>query len=288
MKTARLNGSDLLIATDPDCDRMGIAVRDGDDFKLLSGNQVGVLLLDYICSERLSTGTMPMDPVAVKTIVTTEMAAKVAAHYGVKLIDVLTGFKFIGEQIALLEKECHPERYIFGFEESYGYLSGSYVRDKDAVNASLLTAEMFAFYKQKGKSLLDVLSELYKRYGYFANALDNFAFEGASGFEAMKRIMEKLRENPPALPRRRLLSRTDFQAQCIVNDGGAVESTGLPASNVLRFSYEGDISVVVRPSGTEPKLKIYYSVKAANESEAEKLTASVRKLFSALVEEYKA
>ncbi len=286
LRCAKENGSELLIATDPDCDRMGIAVREGEDFRLLSGNEVGVLLLDYICSQRIKNGTMPEAPVAVKTIVTTEMAVKVCAHYAVALKNVLTGFKFIGEQIALLEEDGHPERYIFGFEESYGYLSGSYVRDKDAVNAALLTAEMFAYYRGEGRSLLEVLASLYARFGYYENALDNFAFEGASGFATMGRIMDGLRSTPPAMPGYKLASHTDYRAQKHTFADGTSEPTGLPASNVLRFSYEGGVSVIVRPSGTEPKLKIYYSIEAESKESAKAVLDEVRGFFGELVKGY--
>lgn len=288
LKAAKKEGSELLIATDPDCDRMGIAVKekDKDDFRLLSGNQVGILLLDYICSKRQANGSMPKHPVAVKTIVTSEMAAKVAENYKVELREVLTGFKYIGEQIAVLEKDGEADRYIFGFEESYGYLSGAYVRDKDAVDASLLTAEMFAYYKQQGLSLIEVLDSLYAKYGYFDNQLDNFTFEGESGFIAMKNIMEGLRGNIPQLPGRKMLSHSDFKEGVTVFANRASRPTGLPVSDVLRFSYEGDLSVLVRPSGTEPKLKIYYSIKAKDSKEAEDTGREVKEVFASLVKQY--
>ena len=240
--------SDLLLATDPDCDRVGAAVRNGNDYVLINGNEMGALLLDFICKMRLENKTMPQDPVAVKTIVTTPMAAKIAAHYGVQIIDVLTGFKFIGEQIGLLEQKGETDRYIFGFEESYGYLSGSYVRDKDAVNASLLICELFAYYKAQDKSLLDVLMELYQQYGFYESCLLSFAFEGASGFAKMQAFMEDLRKNSI----RELAGYTvkkviDYQS----------DATGLPKSNVLRFLLNGGGEAVIRPSGTEPKLKVY-------------------------------
>ena len=261
---AETTKSDLLLATDPDCDRVGAAVRDGDRYTLITGNEMGVLLFDFICKMRIESGTMPKNPVAVKTIVTTPMAARLAEHYGVTLIDVLTGFKFIGEQIGLLEKRGEAERYIFGFEESYGYLSGSFVRDKDAVNASLLICEMFAWYKAQGKSLVDVLRELYGQYGYYQNRLLSFAFEGAQGFEAMKRIMKELRENPPAkmldLP---VAATGDYLHSVIRYADGRKERIDLPESDVLRFWLDGGMEAVVRPSGTEPKFKIYVTAVAA-------------------------
>lgn len=247
LRWAENAGSDLLLATDPDCDRVGAAVKTAEGYTLISGNEMGVLLLDFICKMRLAGGTMPEHPVAVKTIVTTPMAAKIAAHYGVELIDVLTGFKFIGEQIGLLEEKGETDRYIFGFEESYGYLSGSFVRDKDAVNASLLICEMFAWYKAQGKSLVDVLNELYERYGFYETKLLSFTFDGAAGFSCMQELMSALRKDPPkALAGGAVTRVLDYD-----RDG-----TGLPRSNVLRFIM-ADGEAVVRPSGTEPKLKVY-------------------------------
>lgn len=247
LRWAENTGSDLLLATDPDCDRVGAAVKTAEGYTLINGNEMGVLLLDFICKMRLANGTMPKRPVAVKTIVTTPMAARVAAHYGVDLIDVLTGFKFIGEQIGWLEKKGEADRYIFGFEESYGYLSGSFVRDKDAVNASLLICEMFAWYKAQGKSLVDVLNELYERHGFYETKLLSFTFDGAAGFARMQELMSALRENPP----KSLAGEAVTQVLDYDRDG-----TGLPRSNVLRFIME-DGEAVVRPSGTEPKLKVY-------------------------------
>lgn len=245
---AERTGSDLLLATDPDCDRVGAAVKTREGYTLISGNEMGVLLLDFICRMRRKNGTMPQKPVAVKTIVTTPMAAKIAEHYGVGLIDVLTGFKFIGEQIGRLEQSGEAERYIFGFEESYGYLSGSFVRDKDAVNASLLICEMFAWYKAQGKSLVDVLGELYETYGHYESRLLSFTFEGSSGFARMQGLMDGLRNDPPkeiaGFP---VEKRIDYLS----------EGTGLPKSNVLRYFLTGGLEATVRPSGTEPKLKVY-------------------------------
>ena len=245
---AEKTGSDLLLATDPDCDRVGVAVKSPEGYTLITDNEMGVLLLDFICKMRKANGTMPEAPVAVKTIVTTPMAARVAEHYGVELRDVLTGFKFIGEQIGLLEQEGQAERYIFGFEESYGYLSGSFVRDKDAVNASLLICEMFAYYKSLGKSLVDVLDGLYQTYGFYAGQLLSFTFEGAAGFVRMQELMQGLREKvPDKIGGYHVERMIDYQR----------DQTGLPKSNVLRFFLKGGLEAVVRPSGTEPKLKVY-------------------------------
>lgn len=265
LRWARATHSDLLLATDPDCDRVGVAVKDGEDYTLIGGNEMGVLLLDFICKMRIANGTMPERPVAVKTIVTTPMARKVAAHYGVELRDVLTGFKFIGEQIGLLERADEVDRYIFGFEESYGYLSGSFVRDKDAVNASLLICEMFAWYHQQGKSFVDVLGELYTTYGYYESKLLPFQFDGSAGFEKMRSLLEKLRKAPPAeLGGMAVKESRDY----------LLGETGLPRSNVLRFFLSGDAEVVVRPSGTEPKMKIYLAV--AGKSRAQSISVVKR------------
>lgn len=252
--------ADLLLATDPDCDRVGIAVRSREgDYVLLSGNETGMLLLDYICSRRQETGRMPDDPVLVKTIVTIDMAERIAAHYGVRTVNVLTGFKFIGEQIGLLEKDNKADSYIFGFEESYGYLSGSYVRDKDAVDGAFLICEMFAYYRTRGISLLDKLNELYETYGYCLNTLHSFEFEGAAGFEKMQKIMADFRKGVDSFGGKKVVSCLDYSQGL----------DGLPKSDVLKFLLEDHCSVVVRPSGTEPKLKTYISVSAEN-SEAAK------------------
>ena len=266
---AKLN-ADLLMATDPDCDRCGIAVRDEKgEYQLLTGNETGLLLLDYVCSRRLALGCMPEKPVMVKTIVTTDMAERIAAHYGVETRNVLTGFKFIGETIGRLEAEGHPERYIFGFEESYGYLSGTYVRDKDAVDASFLICEMFAWYKQQGKSLLEKLNELYAQYGYCLNTLHSYEFEGVAGFDKMQQIMQSFRGGLKEIGGRKIEKLLDY----------APGLDGLPKSDVLKFLLSGGASAVVRPSGTEPKLKIYISVsapdKAAAADEEKKLAADL-------------
>ncbi len=263
IQTAKRENADLLIATDPDCDRVGIAVRYQDDFRLLSGNEVGVLLLDFICSRRMENGTMPESPVAVKTIVTTDMAQRVADKYGVRMINVLTGFKFIGEQIGLLEAAGRADSYILGFEESYGYLSGSYVRDKDAVDGVFMICEMFAWYKTRGISLVEKLQELYQEYGTYYNRLYSFQFEGSAGMKRMKEVMETFRTSFNGADGFALLEKKDY-LQGI---------DGLPKSDVLKFYLQGNTSVVVRPSGTEPKLKIYISVCASDETEAAKQEA---------------
>lgn len=270
LRWAEKTGSELLLATDPDCDRVGAAVKGPEGYTLISGNEMGILLLDFICKLRMANGTMPEHPVAVKTIVTTPMAAKVAARYGMELRDVLTGFKFIGEQIGLLEQEGQAQRYIFGFEESYGYLSGSFVRDKDAVNASLLICEMFAWYKAQGKSLLEVLDELYRAYGFYESRLLSFAFEGAEGFGRMNALIDDLRGQPPGefagYPVTRMI---DYRR----------DDTGLPRSNVLRFFLSGGQEAVVRPSGTEPKLKVYLTALGRDRMECREIVDRLESWF---------
>lgn len=252
---ARKYNADLLLATDPDCDRIGIAVKDADGkYVLLSGNETGMLLLDYICSRRNANGTMPERPVFFKTIVTIDMAERIAQHYGVSTKNVLTGFKYIGEQIGLLESKGQGERYIFGFEESYGYLSGSYVRDKDAVGGAVLICEMFAYYKSKGIGLWEKMQELYRTYGYCLNTLHTFEFEGAAGFKRMQEIMAFMREGIDNIGGIKVVDCMDYSKGL----------DGLPKSNVLKFLLADHCSAVIRPSGTEPKIKVYMSVSAGD------------------------
>lgn len=262
---------DLLLATDPDCDRVGIAVPDGDDYALFSGNEVGAMLLEYICEQRIKNGTMPENPIAVKTIVTTDIVNLIGKEYGVEIIDVLTGFKFIGEQIGFLESKGEEKRYIFGFEESYGYLSGSYVRDKDAVNASMLICEMAAYYRTQGITLLQARENMYKKYGVFYQTLHSFTFEGESGMNRMTEIMTQLRENAPAEIGGLKVVRTDDYQNGISKDiaSGTETALTLPKSNVLAFFLEGGSKAIVRPSGTEPKIKTYFTAKTATHEEAE-------------------
>ncbi len=247
LEYAKNTSADILIATDPDCDRVGIAVKNKDgDFSLLTGNEVGFLLLDFIASMRIKHGTMPADPVFVKTIVTSDLAEKIADHYGIRTINVLTGFKYIGEQIGLLEKKGKEDCYLLGFEESYGYLSGSYVRDKDAVDGVFMIAEMFAYYRAQGISLLDKLDEIYATYGHFVSTLESFAFEGQEGFVKMSKIMDEYRETM-VVEGKKVVEKKDY----------SIGIDGLPKSNVIKFTFEDGSTMVVRPSGTEPKLKIY-------------------------------
>lgn len=250
-KYAKENNADLLLATDPDCDRVGIAVRDKDgNYKLISGNQTGRLLFDYICSRRIALGIRPKEPVLVKTIVTSDRAEKIADHYHVKTVNVLTGFKYIGEQIGLLEKQGKESNYIFGFEESYGCLTGTYVRDKDAVDGAFRICERFAYYKSKGISLLDKLDELYKTYGYTNNSLHNYEFDGSSGFEKRQEIRKKFRSGIKEIGGKKVIKSFDYLPGL----------DGLPKADVLKFVLEDESSIIVRPSGTEPKLKAYISV----------------------------
>ncbi|MBP3796667.1 MAG: phospho-sugar mutase [Ruminococcus sp.] len=277
---------DLLLATDPDCDRVGIAVPDPDgNFVLFSGNEVGAMLLKYICQERTALGTMPKDPVAVKTIVTTDICRKIADEYGVELRNVLTGFKFIGEQIGFLEKEGQADRYIFGYEESYGYLSGSYVRDKDAVVASMLICEMAAFYRTKGITLLQAREDLYKQYGNYLHSQESFQCEGASGMERMKEIMAELRANgPKSIGGLNVTSVADYIASVKTDCAtGAKTAITLPKSDVLAFELEQGASVIIRPSGTEPKIKAYYTAIGETRADAEKTEAALKADFKKIL-----
>ena len=277
---------DLLLATDPDCDRVGIAVPDPDgNFVLFSGNEVGAMLLKYICQERTALGTMPKDPVAVKTIVTTDICRKIADEYGVELRNVLTGFKFIGEQIGFLEKDGQADRYIFGYEESYGYLSGSYVRDKDAVVASMLICEMAAFYRTKGITLLQAREDLYKQYGNYLHSQESFQCEGASGMERMKEIMADLRANgPKSIGGLNVTSVADYIASVKTDCAtGAKTAITLPKSDVLAFELEQGASVIIRPSGTEPKIKAYYTAIGETRADAEKTEAALKADFKKIL-----
>lgn len=247
--------AELLLATDPDCDRVGVGVRLPDGaYTLLTGNEVGLLLLDFICKLRTKNGTMPKEPVIVKTIVTTDLAEKIAASYGVQVANVLTGFKYIGEYIGNLEAAACEENYIFGFEESCGYLSSGYVRDKDGVCAALLVCEVAAYYRRHGKSLYEALLDIYKTYGFCQNTLKSYSFDGPQGFSDMQRIMQSLRGGVDSFAGIKVRECLDY----------SFGIDGLPKSDVLKFLMDGDCSVVVRPSGTEPKLKLYVSVNAEN------------------------
>lgn len=277
---------DLLLATDPDADRVGIAVPDGKGgYALFSGNEVGALLLEYICEQRIQKGTMPKHPVAVKTIVTTDIVEAICKAYGVELIEVLTGFKFIGEQIGFLEAKGEEDRYIFGFEESYGYLAGSYVRDKDAVVASMLICEMAAYYRTKGISMMQARENLYQKYGVYVHTQHSFTFEGESGMIRMQNIMEHLRTNrPEQIDNLKVIQFADYEKQVSIDlTTGTETAITLPKSNVLSFTLEQGAKVIIRPSGTEPKIKAYYTTTAATEAEATAKKDELDAAFSAIM-----
>jgi len=262
LELARKSGADLMLATDPDADRVGIAIKCPDgSYELVSGNEVGVLLLDYICQGRIENGTMPKNPVAVKSIVSTPLADAVAKSYGVEMRNVLTGFKWIGDQIARLEKAGEVDRFIFGFEESYGYLAGPYVRDKDAIIGSMLICEMAAYYRSIGTSIKERLEAIYAKFGRYLNKVDSFEFPGLSGMDKMAAIMDSLRKDPPAeIGGYKVTKVTDYEKS---------EETGLPAANVLIYALDGGATVVVRPSGTESKIKTYFTTLGKDLAEAQ-------------------
>lgn len=254
LKMAETEKADLLLATDPDCDRMGIAVRDGDEYKLMTGNEVGALFTEYVLSQHKEKGTMPEEPVVIKSFVTTSLVDAIAKDYDAKVADLLTGFKYIGEYITNLEREGKEDNFIIGMEESYGYLLGTHARDKDAVVASQLVVEMAAYYKAQGKTLIDVMNDIYSKYGIYLNRVDSFEFEGAAGMQKMAEIMDMLRNDAPTeVAGLKVLSTVDYKD---------TEKTGLPSSNVLAWSLENGNKLVARPSGTEPKLKFYFTAVA--------------------------
>ena len=259
---------DLLLATDPDSDRVGIAVNQGGEFKLMTGNEVGILLLDFIARVKQEQGKLPAHPVAVTTIVSTDMVDPIAQHYGIEMRRCLTGCKYIGDIIAVVEqKEGSYESFLLGFEESYGYLSGGYVRDKDAVDGSMLICEMASYYKRQGKTLVDAMNDLYETYGYYQNATLNFGFEGEDGMKTMQKIMDTLRSDPPAeIAGTKVIGRSDYEASQSYGDKEGV--IDLPKSNVLEYRLENGCKLIVRPSGTEPKIKIYLSGKGATMEES--------------------
>lgn len=272
LEYARRCNADLLLATDPDCDRVGIAVKDDrGEYVLLSGNETGLLLLDYICSQRAKHHKMPNNPVMVKTIVTMDLAERIAADYGVRAVNVLTGFKYIGEQIGFLEQAKKTDSFVFGFEESYGYLSGSYVRDKDAVAGAFLICEMFSYYAAHGSSIWEKLQELFSRYGYCLNTLNSYEFDGPAGFEKMKNIMRRFHEE--AGPGKTLASLGGKKILKVLDYNQGLD--GLPKSDVLKYLLEDNCSAVIRPSGTEPKLKVYISVSAKTKAEAQEVERKV-------------
>lgn len=272
LKYCRERGADLLLATDPDCDRCGVAVRDEDEYRLLTGNEVGLLLLDYICSQRIKHGKMPEHPVFVKTIVTTDLAERIAKHYGVGTVNVLTGFKFIGEVIGKLAAQGNASDYIFGFEESCGYLTGPYVLDKDGVDAVYMICEMFAFYRTHGISLIEQLKRIYDTYGYCLNTLHSFAFPGSTGLHRMSQIMEGLHKGLQVIGGEKIRHTEDYSTGL----------NGLPKADMIKF-FTINGSVVIRPSGTEPKIKAYISVTAEDCERAKKIECQTAKALEEML-----
>ncbi len=272
-------GCDLIIATDPDADRVGVMTRTKSGaFRTITGNQMGALLADYIITAYQKTGTMPPEPYMVKTIVTSEMTSKICAKNGIRLYNVLTGFKFIGEVIKKQEQAGHGT-FLFGFEESYGYLKGTYARDKDSVVAAMLITEMSAYYHAKGMTLSDALDDLFRRYGFFYEVTREVYMEGFGGAEKISALMDTLRNNPPKdFLGNRVVVFGDYQKQTLT-EGNTVRPTGLPRSNVLSFRLENGDTIVARPSGTEPKVKFYYLLEGENETKAKATFAAYEKFF---------
>lgn len=270
IKIANEVGSTLVIATDPDADRVGVVTKNSEgEFVTISGNQMGALLIDYIITAYEETGTMPIAPYAVKTIVSTELVAKICNEHGVKLHNVLTGFKFIGEVIKKYERSGEPASFLFGFEESYGYLKGTYARDKDAVVATMLICEMTAFYHAKGMTLFDALNSLYEKYGYYLEANQELYMQGIDGKEKMAALMDTLRNNAPSsIAGNKVVEIGDYLKATITNTlTGESTSTNLPTSNVISFKTENGDVIIARPSGTEPKIKFYYLLSGNNKEE---------------------
>lgn len=284
LEMAKEEPCDLLLATDPDCDRVGIAVNAGDEYKLMTGNEVGVLIAEYLLSRRKELSLLPKNPVVVKSFVTTSLVDAVARKYGAEVKSLLTGFKYIGEYITMLEAKGEADRFIVGMEESYGYLSGIHARDKDAVVACALICEMAAYYKSKGKSLYEVMEDIYAEHGMYLNALDNYAFKGSSGMVKMGEIMDNLRNCPPqTIAGMKVTGISDFKKGEKLDVATGVKSViDLPSSNVLYFELENSCGVIVRPSGTEPKIKIYYTACAKTREEAQE----IKNIMSAEMKKY--
>ena len=287
LKMAQESKPDLVLATDPDSDRVGIAVKDGGDYRLMTGNETGIMLMNYILSCRKQNGTLPERPVAVKTIVTSEMIPRICADYGCELRNVLTGFKYIGEQILGLEQAGEADRFVFGFEESYGYLAGTYVRDKDAVVTSMLICEMAAYYRKQGKSLVQVMNELYDRYGYYQNTTLSYSFEGAEGMEIMANKMSQLRQRPfQEIAGMKVTKIADYElSQSADLTTGEKTEIKLPKSNVLSYSLEGGAAVIVRPSGTEPKIKVYVTSVGKDLQNASAITKQLGDFMGGVINE---
>lgn len=270
-------GADILLATDPDCDRVGIAVPDKTgELVLMSGNEVGAMLLNYILSQRLEKGTLPKSAIAVKSFVSTDLAEVIAKEYNCTFKNLLTGFKYIGELITNLEKEGRACDFVMGFEESYGYLAGTHARDKDAVVASMLICEMAAYYKTKNMNLVDVMNSLYDKFGYYCNEVKSYTFEGAQGMEKMAQIMDTLRQNPPkTIGDFTVTAVSDYKTSKITFTDGKEEKIELPKSNVLAFALENGNKVIVRPSGTEPKIKAYLTAIGNDKESASKIAKTL-------------
>lgn len=282
IKTAEGTDADLLLATDPDCDRVGIAVRDGEDFVLMTGNEVGAMLCEYILSSLKEQGKLPENPIVVKTIVTTPLVETIASSYGAQTADLLTGFKYIGELVTNLEKDGETDRFLLGMEESYGYLRGAHARDKDAVVASMLICEMAAYYKLRGISLKQFMDGIYEKYGMYLNTVLNFAFEGADGMKKMGDIMEDLRNNPPKeIAGSAVVKMSDYKLSVTTDliSGEKTEIT-LPKSNVLSYSLPDNSKVIVRPSGTEPKIKVYITACGTTREDSQKKTEIITESIS--------
>lgn len=275
---------DLVLATDPDCDRVGCAVKHNGEYILPSGNEVGVLMLDYICRSRKEQGTMPKNAIAVKSIVSTPLADEVAKYYGVEMVNVLTGFKYIGEQVSKLAEKGEQERFLLGFEESYGYMTGDHVRDKDGVNGAMMICEMAQYYKGKGMTLIDALEEIFSRHGIYNAQVKGYNFEGADGMEKMKNIMSSFRENPlTEIAGYKVEAHADYQSGKRKVNGNEVE-IGLPLANILEYSLEKNLKVIIRPSGTEPKIKVYLTIVS---DVREEIPQIAKKLFAAVEEKMK-
>ena len=278
IELGKKTGADLLLATDPDCDRVGIAVNAGGEYKLMTGNEVGVMLTKYLLERRRELGMMPKNPVVIKSFVSTNLVDAVADSYGAETVNVLTGFKYIGEYITKMESEGHADDFVLGLEESYGYLSGIHARDKDAVVASAMICEMAAYYKTKGKSLYELMNDIYAEFGYYLNSLGNFAFEGASGMQKMVSIMDSLRSDPPeTLAGMDVLAVSDYLlSERIDTATGLKTAITLPKSNVLAYTLPNGNGLIIRPSGTEPKIKCYYTGVAKTKVDAEKIVDALK------------
>lgn len=285
LEQAKREKADILIATDPDCDRVGIAVKEAGDYIMLTGNQVGILLVDYIAKTRKELGTLPENPILVKSIVTSSLADRVAKSHGVETVNVLTGFKYIGDTIKKLEEKGEKDRFILGFEESYGYLVGTEVRDKDAVVATLIICEMAAYYRSIGSSVYKALQEIYQKFGFYLNKVDSYTFEGLRGMDKMKEIMSALRANPlMKLGDYEVEAREDYKTLVHKDEKtGRVTDIKLPSSNILVYMLQGGHQVIIRPSGTEPKIKVYYSIKGKDRREADMIKADIDKTIKSVL-----